>query len=225
MGTVSFFNRLDNSYKSALRKDNFTLLSFISEVKDWIKECHFTRYKAAREVLSQWGLPDTKAAENLNMTAGNIRYVRSTLSRELFALFGNDFCNYLDNGSNESYKDAVKIFTLVKWNVKPFDFFPMEYLHIIESLPTEKSKEFFNAKDCRKEYEFLRSYSISSFKKKIESLDKNKLAYVLKVLKRESGSVLDTYIYVLGLKMLETDSNITDNKESVGQNISEIKEV
>jgi hypothetical protein len=200
MGRVSFFNRLDGAYREALTsKHNQQLASFIIQVKEWIQLGTFSKYKYAKEVLSQWGLSDTKAAENTQMSPGNIRFARSSLSNSLFSLFGSDFCDYLDHGDIQSLINAKHIFEYVKWGKSARDYIPQEMIQIIELSGCAKD---FDARDCRAEYDFLKKYSIQQFKNDLNEVDKDKVLYVLKVLNGQAGVPLESYRFINDLNNL-----------------------
>ncbi len=188
-----FFTRIDQMEKLAKSSENTDQLQLVIKTKNFIKEGKFTTRKHAVKVLSYWGKTDSYVASKTGLSETNIRAIRGKLSLELFQLFGSDYLDCLEAGDKKSLRYCSFRLNLIISNKNASDFFPEEYLDYIDE---NSELESFEILDCKEEYEFLKRYSKANFKKELSSLNPNKVAFLIRVLNKEEGSVEETYSFM-----------------------------
>ena len=122
------------------------------------------------------------------------------MSEELYRLFGREFLDNLEFGTDESLRFCRMRLSVISMNKGSEDYFSQDILDYIES---NSSVEDFDISTCKDEFLFLKKFSLSSFRKEFSTLDPNKVAYLIRVLNRESGSPEDTYSFMRSLDELE----------------------
>lgn len=195
-----FFTRLDSVERIAKEEGNAKQLKVVMDTKSYIKSGTFTTRKHADRVLYYWGKPDRVVSQKTGLSETNIRSIRGTMSEELYRLFGREFLGNLEFGTDESIRFCRMRLSVISMNKGSEDYFSQDILDYIES---NSSVEDFDISTCKDEFLFLKKFSLSSFRKEFSTLDPNKVAFLIRVLNRESGSPEDTYSFMRSLDELE----------------------
>lgn len=195
-----FFTRLDSVERVAREEGNAKQLKVVMDTKSYIKSGTFTTRKHADRVLYYWGKPDRVVSQKTGLSETNIRSIRGTMSEELYRLFGREFLDNLEFGTDESLRFCRMRLSVISMNKGSEDYFSQDILDYIES---NSSVEDFDISTCKDEFLFLKKFSLSSFRKEFSTLNPNKVAFLIRVLNRESGSPEDTYSFMRSLDELE----------------------
>ena len=195
-----FFTRLDSAERIAKEEGNVKQLKVVTDTKSFIKSGTFTSRKHADRVLYYWGKPDRVVSQKTGLSETNIRSIRGTMSEELYRLFGREFLDNLEFGTDESLRFCRLRLSVISSNKGSVDYFSQDALDYIDA---NSEVEDFDISTCKDEFLFLKKYSLASFKKDFASLNPNKVAFLIRVLNRESGSPEDTYSFMRSLDELE----------------------
>lgn len=195
-----FFTRLDQVEKIARTDGNLKQLKLVSDTKNYIKKGTFTSRKHADRVLYYWGKPDRIVAQKTGLSETNIRSIRGTMSEELYKLFGRDFLDNLEFGTDESLKYCKYRLEIISANRKADSYFSSDILDYID---TNSEPKNFEISECRDEYEFLKRHSFSAFLGEFRKVDPDKVAFLIRVLNREAGNPEDTYGFMTRLNEME----------------------
>lgn len=187
----SFFYNLDKTIEYAQVENNKELYKFCYEVKNFIIGGSFTRYKKVSTLMSYWGEPDSFVAKMTGMKESTIRVTRRNLSNELYEQFGYDFFSLVQIGDKNSIKEGTYRFDLAKKEISSGNFL---YRELIDQISRGVFiEEAIDIKSCALEIQFLVRHSKKAIEKEIEMLDKNKLAYLIKMLDNEVDTHSNIY--------------------------------
>lgn len=188
---ASFFVEYDMAEKAMRERKDLKRLKLLSEVKAFAKSCTYTRRKHATDVIYYWTKESKDVAVLTGLKDGDIRGIKTQVSKQLFEIFGRDFFDKICNGSDEDFMDCHFKFKSVTNTKDAYYFFPREYIDIIRE--DDVSIKEFDVKDCAEEYKFLKSFCMQNFRGKIRTLDKDKLCFLLNILEGKAGSPRDRY--------------------------------
>lgn len=183
----SFFYNLDKTMSDARINRNNELYKLCDDVKQYVLEGSFTNYKKVKMLLSYWGEPDSFVTSMTGMKEGTVRVTRRNLSNELYELFGYDFFNAIAIGDKKAISEGVYRLGLVKKDISADKFLYREFINDI--FRGSEYNDDIDIKSCAMEIQFLLKHSKSSIEKELELLDKDKLAYLIRMLNNESGSI------------------------------------
>ena len=205
MNRTWFFNVVDRIERDSLITGNRQQYAVVRDLKSYIQKGTFTRYRHAKEILSYWGMSDR---EIMNLphssfrTKSNINAQRTRLSDDLYDLFGVDFLDKLRKGDKPSLTDCQNVLSILKNGKHVTDYIPQEF---VDYIFLHSDTQDFTLKDCAKEYQFLKRYSIQSFKKDLKALNINKVYYMIRILKGESGNIKDTVSFITSLNRIYSE--------------------
>ena len=216
MNRTWFFNVVDRIERDSLNTGNRQQYSVVRELKSYIQRGTFTRYCHAKEILSYWGMSDKQIMELPNSsfrTKSNINAQRTRLSDDLYDLFGEEFLEKLKKGDKASLDECKYVIDLLKINRDITDFIPQEF---VDYIFLHSETQDFKLNECTKEYQFLKRYSVQSFKRELRSLNINKVFYMLRILKGEAGKFEETYKFIASLErlgMVQEEGEVLANKD------------
>ena len=187
---TNFCIGLDRVKKYAQDTNNEKQLEVVNAAIKFVKTGSYIKRKNADEVLSCWGMTDKEASDELSLSADNIRLIRQKISDALYKSLGEDFISLLGSGDDSNLEECKKRLRVVRANKKASDFIPAVLIKVArEDVP---DVEFNSIRDCKPEFDFLNIYNFATFKEQLNKLDRRKVAYLLRVLNQESGSLVDT---------------------------------
>lgn len=187
----SFFYKLDKVLMDARINRNDELYNLCYDVKEYILEGSFTRYKKVNLLLTYWGETDSYTASMTGMKEGTIRVTRRNLSNELYELFGYDFFNIISLGDKKAISEGRYRLGLVKKDIRADKFLYRELLGDIDG--GSDVDDDVDIKSCAMEIQFLIKHSRNTIKKELTMLDSKKLAYLIRMLNNESGSIMNIH--------------------------------
>lgn len=199
-----FFTRLDEIEKKARESGNGRQVSMVVETKKYIKQGSFIKRKNADLVLRYWGIEDRKVSQGTGLSETNVRGIRKDMSDKLFKLFGSDYLDALEYGDDVHLRKCKYKLSIVSTGKGSYDYFPTEFLDIVNSASVEVD---FSLAECKEEYKFLKDFCITSFSGRLSMLDANKVRYLLRVLDRKAGTPEDTFSFMRKLDELGVTSN------------------
>lgn len=187
----SFFYNLDSVLADSQKSHNKELYSLCYDVKQFVMQGTFTNYKKVKTILGYWGETDSYTAAMTGMKEGTIRVTRRNLSNELYELFGYDFFNVIAIGDKKAIADGRYRLGLASKDISADKFL---YREIIDTINRNSNyNDDIDIKSCSMEIQFLIRHSRSSVNKELEMLDKDKLAFLIRMLNNESGSINNIY--------------------------------
>lgn len=187
----SFFYNLDKVSSDAYNNHNKELYSLSCDVRQYILEGSFTRYKKANLLLGYWGETDSYTANMIGMKEGTVRVTRRNLSNELYELLGYDFFSIIGVGDKKAITEGRNRLGLVLMGTSADSFLYREFINSMNT--SSEHSEIVDIKSCAMEIQFLEKHSKTTIEKELSMLDKNKLAFLIRVLNNESGSALNRY--------------------------------
>lgn len=188
----SFFYNLDKVMEDAYTSKNKDLYSFCYEVKNFIIEGSFTKYKKVDVLMSYWGEPDSYVSKMTGMKESTVRVTRRNLSNELYELFGYDFFTLISLGGKKDIEEGLCRLSLAKKEISAKEYLFRELIDIIEKDAVDDS-EIIDIKTCALEMQFLERHSKKAIKREMEMLDKKKLSYIIKMLNNEADTYSNIY--------------------------------
>lgn len=190
----NFFLQMKDCKQTIAQKRDRKAAGVYSSVEAFLRSGNYSTYKKANLMVSMFldGVPAAKIGARLNMSEGSVKNrLRSMISTELFALFGEDFFqNLAAYSESEENKQAVDISMkrVSCAGVSVIDYLLSDLVSYIGSSDDVKS---FNMCDCAKEMDLLCDFSVSAFQKKAKACDLEKLKYLLGVLEGTKGTSKD----------------------------------
>lgn len=187
----SFFYSLDKTMSDARISKNENLYKLCYDVKNYVMTGTFTRYKKAKILLSYWGETDSFTSTMTGMKESTIRVTRRNLSNELYELFGYDYFNVISTGADSAIAEGRYRFNLVIKDISADSFL---YRELINSIVAEAEyNDDIDITSCALEIDFLIRHSKNRVEKELAMLNKDKLAYLIRMLNNESGSITNIY--------------------------------
>lgn len=183
----SFFYNLDKVLSMSQSSRNKELYSLCYDVKQFVMEGTFTNYKKVKLLLSYWGETDSYTSSMTGMKEGTVRVTRRNLSNELYELFGYDFFNVILIGDKKAITEGRYRLGLASKNISADKYLYRELISDINF--NSEYDDNIDIKSCALEIQFLLKHSKNTIEKELSMLDKNKLAYLIRMLNNESGSI------------------------------------
>ena len=182
---------MDNVISDAQESKNVELRNLCYEVKDFVLEGTFTNYKKVKTLLSYWGYPDNYVSKMTGMKGGTVRVARRNLSNELYELFGYDFFEVLSIGDKKALVDGKARLDLAKSGFSAENFLYREL--IMKICSQAEVDDSIDVKSCAPEIQFLVRHSKQNVERELSRLDVNKLAYLVRMLNNETGTLLNIH--------------------------------
>lgn len=187
----SFFYNLDSVISDSQNTHNKELYSLCYDVKQFVMEGTFTNYKKVKTILGYWGEPDSYVSKMTGMKEGTVRVTRRNLSNELYEIFGYDFFNIISVGDSKAISDGRYRLDLASKNISANKYLYQEFINTVTN--GSVLDDSIDIKSCAMEIQFLIKHSRNSIEKELEMLDKDKLAFLIRMLNNESGSITNIY--------------------------------
>lgn len=166
---------------------NSELLKLGQDIMDYVMSGDFTRYKKAKTILRTWNWTDEAAAFSTGMKQSTIRVARRNLSNELYELFGYDFFKVVGLGDKKAVADGRGRLDLVIRGFNAEEF--LSYDLISSIFAKSDASDDIDINTCGQEIQFLVRHSKQSIEDELSVLDCNKLAYLIRMLNNETGSL------------------------------------
>lgn len=142
------------------------------------------RYDGEFASLVLGGYDDEYLSRKYSIAPETVRGHRKRIGDALVSLLGEDFCQLFYNYKENSAEISKRISGFEVIELKSCDLFPKEvYPFVSSGVGVE-----FDLKDCVDEIEYLREYSLRAMESKRDSLDMNKLDYLINVIDGLSGT-------------------------------------
>ena len=182
---------MDNAISDAQENSNTDLRSLCYDVKDFVLEGTFTNYKKVKMLLSYWGYPDNYVSKMTGMKEGTVRVARRNLSNELYELFGYDFFEVISIGDKRAISDGKARLDLVRKGFSADNFLYRDL--IMQICSQSEVDDDIDVKDCAPEIRFLVYHSKQNIGRELARLNMNKLAYLIRMLNNETGTLLNIH--------------------------------
>ena len=186
---TNFCIELDRIKKYAQNDKNADQLEMVNKTIKFAKEGTYIKRKNADEVLTCWGMTDKETSAELSLGAANIRLIRQHISDALYDRLGMDYISLLSIGDKSSLEECEKRLRVVRANKKASDYIPAVFIKEVRENAIDID---CNVRECRKEFDFIKDFSFANFRRRLASLDKDRVAHVLRVLNQECGTLVET---------------------------------
>lgn len=185
----SFFYNLDKTISDAEVNRKYDLRDFCYEVRGFVLEGTFTKYKKVKTIMGYWSYPDTYVSKMTGMAESTVRVTRRNLSEELYGLFGYDFFQVISIGDEKAITEGKGRLLLARRGYNASEYLSQDLILAISS--KSKIDDTIDVKSCASEIQFLVRHSKQTIEEEISHLDVNKLGYLIRMLNNETGSLTD----------------------------------
>lgn len=185
---VNFFQRLNDARKYAKNERDRELYSALTSVEKYVKTGRYCQvapddYTAFYAVRL---LPQTEAADTLNISVNSYNFKKGRLSRRLYDLFGEDFFNLLyDADGAEQIEARLSDVGDVR---KSSDVILKQFN---DAVKRHNVNGEYSLKDCELEIKLLTRYSRSFLEEALDSIDVDKLGYLIELLDGRAKNASD----------------------------------
>lgn len=158
-------------------------------LRNFVKSCAYFNYKYAVKLVHSYlsGKSTDEIANMLDISPSVCRDHLKEASDRLYMIFGDDFFDlFEDYASNkETIQSKIHYASFMTGDSSQF-IFP----EVVASIPVSRVKvrKAYTVYDCKKELEFLLTYSKPVMQESISSLDFEKLNYILRVMDGVDGT-------------------------------------
>ena len=215
MSRASIFNRVNEAY-DLLEKNGGSDVDIRIEVldalKDFVYEGNYTKYRSKRSLLDyeRVGTKTKLIAQNMHMKVEAVRTARKRVSDDLYAVLGEDVIERIVSGSIHECLSVSKSIEVYNYAYTTYDFLLEETIDCLKNYYTESRKEKFELTGCMDELAFLSMFTLKRLGLIVNKLDKDKLNYVIQVIKGKGdcseGDRLQVLKYITSVKSMR-DSN------------------
>lgn len=183
----SFFYRLDSMTSDAQTSRNLMLQELCYDIKNYVMSGDFTDYKKVKTILNFWGYPDNYVTKMTGMKEATVRVARRNLSNELYEQFGYDFFEVVGIGDEKAIAEGRARLNLVRKGFSADRYLSFDLIQNICS--KAEMVDDVDITSCAFEIQFLVRHSKQSLERELAMLDVNKLAYLIRLLNNETGSL------------------------------------
>lgn len=215
MRRKSIFNRVNEAYDLLDKKGGSDVdirLEVLDALKDFVYAGNYTKYRSKESLLDyeRIGTKTKLIAKNMNMTAEAVRLARKRVSDDLYAVLGEDVIERIVSGSIHECLSVSKSIEVYNYAYTTYDFLLEETIDCLKNYYTESRKEKFELTGCMDELAFLSMFTLKRLGLIVNKLDKDKLNYVIQVIKGKGdcseGDRLQVLKYITSVKSMR-DSN------------------
>lgn len=173
----SIFKELEHAFRNENLPDERK--EVLKQIRDYIISGTWTSRRClAKKVIKAVGLGYTEASKDLGITESGVRLLISRSSNTIREKIGNNIIHAIAYGSDSNFRDAALQFDLVKNNISPGSFIVDGVLNWIP----DESSGIYSLKELQKEIFFLRRYTKKYASKELETLDDDKLGFIMSIL-------------------------------------------
>lgn len=163
----------------------------IKLIFSYMMSCKWQDTESTKKLMEVWDLPDSKAAERLNISANTVRSKRSSASKKLFDKLGEDVFNVLLSGDDKSLSRLErKLKYLTMGYDEVFKFVPKKVIDSAMLVPRSDDKNY-DIRECKDELMFLARFDMIDMTESFMQIDSDKLAFLLEILMDCSFSGID----------------------------------
>ena len=215
MSRKSIFNRVNEAYDLLDKKGGSDVdirLEVLDALKDFVYAGNYTKYRSKGSLLDyeRIGTKTKLIAKNMNMTAEAVRLARKRVSDDLYAILGGDVIERIVSGAISECLSVRQSIEVYDYAYTTYDFLLEETIDCLKNYYTESRKEKFELTGCMDELAFLSMFTLKRLGLIVNKLDKDKLNYVIQVIKGKGdcseGDRLQVLKYITSVKSMR-DSN------------------
>lgn len=170
----------------AKRKDKPAGEAYLT-LKKFLEQGSYSTYKKAGLLATHvlGGYSDSYTARALDISEATLRVHKRNISIELYNLFGEDFFELLSNYTENKQEILNRLSIISTFNLSSRDILPEELLVILSSLKggcNNLTDDDVSISACEREISYLVRHSLNLAKRELESLDTDKLIYLINLL-------------------------------------------
>ena len=227
MSRKSIFSRLDEASDLLDEKgeqDTNYRLEVLKELKEFVYDGNYTKYRNKRSLLDyeRFGTKTKLIAQNMNMTSEAVRLARKRVSDDLYAVLGEDVVERIVSGSINECNSIYNDIQAVRYMYGTYDFILESVIGCLDNAYIGSGKEKFELTDCRDELIFLSMFTFRRFELLVETLDSDKLNYVIRLINGEG--VYDEGDRLKVLKYITSAKSVKDSCDHIRKVIDSRKE-
>ena len=148
----------------------------------FMMSCKWHDTRRNRDLMTCIELPDSKAAEKMNISKSAVRSMRSVASRQLFAALGEDCFDIIHFGDSNAMRELhCRLIVLTRGYDDMSKLLPEQLSDKLVSFVGDSDKEF-TVDECEHELMLIARYDLLAIDKLIDNVDNEKLAYIAEIL-------------------------------------------
>lgn len=188
-------------------------IEVLEELKDFVYGGSYTKYRSKQILLEHEmiGSSSKVIAKRMKITEEAVRLARKRVSDDLYAVLGEDVVERITLGKIHDCKSVYNNIQTIKYMYHINDFLLDSVMDCLDNAYIGDGKEKFDLSDCRDELAFLSMFTFMRFELLVETLDSDKLNYIINLIKGRGnyaeGDRLQVLKYITSTASVK-DSNI-----------------
>lgn len=188
----SVIKELESAYKQVANlsdlADRELRLEALNKIERFILEYDWGSSKNIQDFKKFCKLPNKEFARLTKQSENNVRLIHKRVSDKIREKLGYNKINLVLEGNREDLKKVIHCIKILEKNIRADYCIPT---HILNTVSEGRVSVDYLVSDLGSEIEFLRKNSKKRINQEIKELDKDRLAYVFKVLNSNEGYLLD----------------------------------
>lgn len=199
----NFFEQFNVMYESALDAGNADLVEILDSLRGFVETTEFMQRSTYDYVGRFFDHSNREIAMLDGVTDVAVHRKKSRHSDRLFELFGEDLFNLVYEADPVSaIQRRIDAATQIAGGAGTGKdlLVPSVAAYLYREIDSGSSSDEINIRDCKKEAYFLAAYSKATLDQSINSLDQDKLSYLLAVIEGKAGTVSERNSLSEGLR-------------------------
>ena len=183
----------------------------LEELKDFVYSGIYTKYRNKQILLEQEmvGSSSKVIAKSMKITEVAVRLARKRVSDDLYAVLGEDVVERITLGDLDECKTGYDDIQAIKYMYHINDFLLDSVMDCLDNAYIGDGKDKFDLRECKDEIIFLSMFTLMRFNLLVETLDSDKLNYVIRLIKGEGTYAEGDRLQVL--KYITSPANVKDS--------------
>lgn len=211
---TSIFSRIREASKLLdvkEERDTKYRVEVLEELKDFVYSGMYTRYRNKRILLDHEmiGSSSKVIAKKMKISEEAVRLARKRVSDDLYAVLGEDVVERITLGKIHDCKSVYNNIQTIKYMYDTYDFILESVMDCLDNAYIGDGNEKFDLRECKDEIIFLSMFTLMRFELLVETLDSDKLNYVIRLIKGEGTYAEGDRLKVL--KYITSPANVKDS--------------
>ena len=198
-------------------------MEVLEELKDFVYSGIYTKYRNKRILLDHEmiGSSSKVIAKRMEVTKDAVRLARKRVSDDLYAVLGEDVVERITLGDLDECKTVHDDIQAIKYMYHINDFLLDSVMDCLDNAYIGDGKDKFDLRECKDEIIFLSMFTLMRFELLVETLDSDKLNYVIRLIKGEGTYAEGDRLKVL--KYITSPANVKDSDTLLRKFIDSMK--
>lgn len=188
----SVIKELESAYKQVANVPNLAdrelRLEILNRIERFILEADLGSSKNIQDYRKYYKLPNKEFARLTKQSESNVRLIHKRVSDKIRAKMGYNKIHLVLEGNREDLKKVINCINILERSIMADYCIPS---FILTRVSESRASVDYLISDLSSEIEFLKRHSKQSINQEIKELNKDRLAYVFKVLNSNEGYLLD----------------------------------